>query len=196
MTRRDLAPPPGFILQELWKWVARLSLWALSFILLAIFTPYWATVVAIWESPKALAHLQDTVAEMRAEVRQATGEDRVIRQPPGLSYVQEPVQQGENVILFMVAERTTLGRNCRLTGWTPLFTDSTNVTLPGTRLSPGPVSRQISDELTKLRIEIIPPAILTLGRIELYLALDYDCEGKQVPDRTDTVTYRLIAREP
>jgi len=196
MTARELLPKPGFLLERVWIWIAQIAFYAAGFLLLAVFTPYWQTVLAIWDSPKVLAEMQASLVEMRAEVRQATGEDRVIRQPPGLSYVQEPVQQGENVILFMVAERTTLGRNCRLTGWTPLFTDSTNVTLPGSRLNAGPVSRQISDELTKLRIEIIPPAILTLGRIELYLALDYNCEGKQVPDRTDTGTYRLIARKP
>ncbi|MHC9237254.1 hypothetical protein ACX9MO_16635 [Pseudooceanicola sp. 502str34] len=53
----------------------------------------------------------------------------------------------------------------------------------------GGVRRQIGDSFEKLRIEIVPPADLFPGRIELYLVLDYECGGKRVPDRTDVVPY-------
>ncbi|NDV53397.1 hypothetical protein [Salipiger sp. PrR003] len=140
----------------------------------------------------AVTRLAETVEGLAEDVRRATGEDRVIRQPQGLSYVEEPVSIGENVVLWLTVARTRLGKDCRLTDWTPLFTDSRNVPLAGTRPHPGSVRRQIGDDFEKLRVEMVPPPGLEPGRIELYLVLDYDCGGKRVPDRTDVVTYQLV----
>ncbi|WP_226628438.1 hypothetical protein [Alloyangia pacifica] len=139
-----------------------------------------------------VAKLADQVEKLGEDVRRATGEDRVIRQPQGLSYVEEPVSVGENVVLWLTVARTRLGKDCRLRDWTPLFTDGRNVPLAGTRRHPGGVSRQIGDDFEKLRVEMVPPRNLIPGRIELYLVLDYDCAGKRVPDRTDVVTYQLL----
>lgn len=140
----------------------------------------------------AVTRLAETVEGLAEDVRRATGEDRVIRQPQGLSYVEEPVSIGENVVLWLTVARTRLGKDCRLTDWTPLFTDSRNVPLAGARPHPGSVRRQIGDDFEKLRVEMVPPPGLEPGRIELYLVLDYDCGGKRVPDRTDVVTYQLL----
>ena len=140
---------------------------------------------------QAIADLSEQVSDLAEGVRRATGEDRVIRQPAGLSYVEEPVTRGDRVILWLTVARTKLGKNCRLTEWTPLFTDAQNVSLVGSRPGQGSVRRQISDDFEKLRVELIPPEDLIPGRIELYLTLDYLCDGKRVPDRTDVVTYRL-----
>lgn len=140
----------------------------------------------------SMARLAEQVEALSEDVRRATGEDRVIRQPQGLSYVEEPVSIGENVVLWLTVARTRLGKDCRLTDWTPLFTDSRNVPLAGARPHPGGVRRQIGDDFEKLRVEMVPPPGLQPGRIELYLVLDYDCAGKRVPDRTDVVTYQLI----
>lgn len=148
----------------------------------------------------AVTRLAETVEALSEDVRRATGEDRVIRQPQGLSYVEEPVSIGENVVLWLTVARTRLGKNCRLTDWTPLFTDTRNVPLAGSRPSPGAVRRQIGDDFEKLRVEIIPPVGLVPGRIELYLVLDYECPSERdgnrmttrVPDRTDVVTYQLL----
>lgn len=173
-------------------WVTGGFFWGLGLLLTAWLTPLGTRAVAIYNAPRQLEEIAATLKTLQDSVNRATGEDRVIRQTPGLSYVEEPVYQGENVILYMVAERTTLGRDCRLVDWTPLFTDELNITLPGQRGIAGPVRRQISDAPTKLRIEVIPPASLQPGRIELYLVLEYQCAGKTVPDRTDVVTYRLL----
>lgn len=149
----------------------------------------------------AVARLSATVEDLAEDVRRATGEDRVIRQPQGLSYVEEPVTIGEDVVLWLTVARTRLGKDCRLIEWTPLFTDERNVPLAGSRARPGGVRRQITDEYEKLRVEITPPPSLTPGRVELYLALDYECPSDRdgarvmtrVPDRTEVVTYRLLA---
>ncbi|MHC9236983.1 hypothetical protein ACX9MO_15245 [Pseudooceanicola sp. 502str34] len=140
----------------------------------------------------AVQKLAEQVEGLAQDVRRATGEDRVIRQPQGLSYVEEPVRAGENVVLWLTVARTRLGKDCRLVDWTPLFTDARNVPLAGSRMIKGGVRRQIGDSFEKLRIEIVPPADLFPGRIELYLVLDYECGGKRVPDRTDVVPYQLL----
>ncbi|WP_177174694.1 hypothetical protein [Loktanella fryxellensis] len=41
---------------------------------------------------------------------------------------------------------------------------------------------------------LIPPPNLQPGRIELYIALEYECAGRTVFDRTDAVTFELLPR--
>ncbi len=142
------------------------------------------------------ARLEVTVAELQQDVARANGEDRVIRQIQGQSYIREPVKQGDNVVMTMVAARTKLGVDCRLTDWTPIFTDELNIPTPGQRLNAGRVPRQLSDDTQTLRIEMIPPAILRPGRITVYLTLTYQCPTENgtttVQDRTDTLAYQLL----
>ncbi|MBE9635788.1 hypothetical protein [Salipiger mangrovisoli] len=106
--------------------------------------------------------------------------------------VEAPDSINENVVLWLTVARTRLGKNCRLTDWTPLVSDCRNLPLAGTRPHPGWVRRQIGNDFEKLRVEMVPPPGLLPGWIELYLVLDYDCSGKHVPDRTDGVTYQLL----
>ncbi|MDF2235360.1 hypothetical protein P2H44_22625 [Albimonas sp. CAU 1670] len=169
----------------------------------ALTTPLLSQAVAVWRTPQrldvALARIEEaqlklaqTVGELRNEVRSATGEDRVIRQPPGLSYIKEPVRAGENVVLMLVVGRTKLGADCLLTRWTPLFTDERNVATPGRKAGAPEVQRQIGTDVTTMRIEMVPPQ-LRPGRITVVLVLDYVCDGQRVADKTDPVAYYLLA---
>lgn len=45
---------------------------------------------------------------------------------------------------------------------------------------------------TRLRIELIPRETLLRGRIELFLALTYDCGGREVHDRMDPAIYGML----
>ncbi|MBE9636289.1 hypothetical protein [Salipiger mangrovisoli] len=99
-----------------------------------------------------------------------------------ISYVEGPVSSGQNVVLWLTVARTRLGKNCRLADWTPLFSDSRNVPLAGTRPHPSGVRRQIGYHFEKLRVEMVPPPGLLPGRIELYLVLDYDCAARPGPN--------------
>lgn len=185
--------------EEFVKWLARLVIWGLGIAVVFLLTPVKDQVLAVWRAPVAIAQVQTTqeairadLGRLREEVSAATGEDRVIRQPPGQSYIEEPVRSGANVVMIMAVERTTLGRDCRLSEWIPLFTDGRNVTVPGQRARAGPVRRQIGDDLVRLRIEMIPPPELLPGRIEVYLSLEYDCAGASVLERSDVVSYTLL----
>jgi len=160
------------------------------------FGPLREAYVMIGDFVDRFARLEVTVAELQQDVARANGEDRVIRQIQGQSYIREPVKQGDNVVMHMVAGRTKLGIDCRLTDWTPIFTDELNIPTPGQRLNAGRVPRQLSDDTTTLRIEMIPPAILRPGRIMVYLTLTYQCPTEDgtttVQDRTDTLAYQLL----
>ncbi|MEI4485587.1 hypothetical protein V8J36_05250 [Frigidibacter sp. MR17.14] len=196
MTARDLLPQKGFLRERLWIWLAGLFFWGMSAAAAALFTPLGTRLVLIWNGPADttahLAQIDNRLAEIEKSVSRALGEDRVIRQKAGLSYVEEPVHVGETVTLILVMERTKLGRDCRLTDWVPLFTDASNIPTPGERLNAGPVRRQIGAEPTKLRIEIVPPPTLIPGRVEVYLSMEYDCAGTRIPERSDPVTYKLL----
>lgn len=140
--------------------------------------------------------LQADVEQLKDDVARANGEDRVIRQPDGLSYIREPVRVGEPVVMIMVAARTKLGADCRLTEWVPIFTDELNIPTPGRRAMAGPVRRQIGSDLQTLRIEMIPPERLRPGRITVYLTLTYECPSATgattLQDRTMSLPYRLL----
>lgn len=142
-----------------------------------------------------VAQLQGDVEQLKEDVKRANGEDRVIRQPQGLSYIMEPVHEGDTVVMIAVLSRTKLGADCRLEDWTPIFTDERNIPTPGGRLRAGPVQRQINTDLVPLRIEMKPPQ-LRPGRITVYLTLTYRCPSKDgatvVPDRTEVLAYQLL----
>ena len=183
-------------MEELRKATVRLLIWLALALVVFVATPWWSQVSAVWRSAQTLERLRadtlrlaDGLDALRADVARVSGEDRVIRQIPGLSYVAEPVRQGEPVILYLVAQRTRLGAQCRLLSAVPLFTDNTGITVAGTMPQVWP---QIGPEAKRLRVEIAAPANLRPGRIELHLALDYDCGGVRTPDRTDTVIFTLL----
>ncbi|SMO78634.1 hypothetical protein [Paracoccus laeviglucosivorans] len=186
-----LVPTKQFFLDRFWVWIAGGLFWSAGALLLALFTPFWGNMQAIWQTPKAVAALQAEVTAMRSDLTAATGDNRVIRQTPGLSYVTEPVHVGEEVVLNLVMVRTQLGAKCIFLGGQSLFTEAGGVITPGSSTKP---SRQVGEETTRLRIKLTPPDTLRPGRIELYMALDYECDGRRVFDRTDTVTYMLLAK--
>ena len=179
----------SFLTEEVQKWAVRTMLLCAATTFLWIVTPLHGKALAIWNSPEQLAKIEAHLIRLTDALDKVTGEARVIRQPPGQSYVTEPVVAGQPVTLNLVVQRTTFGAGCRLVTSQPIFTDSRGVPTAGKSIgSP----RQIGVALDRVRTQIQPPDDLVPGRIELYLALDYDCAGRFVPDRTDTVYYTLL----
>lgn len=189
MTLKEVIPPASFFRERLWIWLTGIAFTMLGATLataaLTLWTGFGGWVVAMARMPAAVAQLQSDVASL-------SGANRVIRQIPGMSYIEEPVHQGDQVTMIMVAERTVLGEACTLEDWVPIFTDRSNIHVPGERARVGTPS-QISDGPSIRRIVMIPPPDLLPGRIAVYLTLIYDCGGRTVPDRTDVVAYRLLA---
>lgn len=157
-----MIPTARFFLDRLWVWITGIAFWIIGAAFLAIFTPYWETVVAIWRSPMQIAAVQKELTARRGDLSKATGDNRVIRQPPGLSYVTEPVYVGDPVVLNLVIKRTPFGAKCHLTFAQSLFAEAGGVVTPGSELKP---VRQINEDETRLRVTLTPPANLRPARM-------------------------------
>jgi hypothetical protein len=149
-----------------------------------------------------ITSIWDELETLNARVSAANGEDRIIREQPGQTYVPEPVYMGDAVTFNMVAERTTLGQPCRLMRTVPIFTDETRIPQPGPSTTP---NRQIGQQQTFLQPRYQMPVTLQPGRVSMYLILEYECpqtverEGRPdtivwtpVLDRTSVAVFRLL----
>jgi hypothetical protein len=132
-------------------------------------------------------------------VAQATGEDRIIREQPGQTYVREPVRQGQAVQFNFVASRTALGSACTLFRTVPMFVDESRIPQPGPSVFP---RRQIGSQAEFLQPRYHMPETLQPGRVAMYLILEYDCPSSEagvtqrVLDRTSTAVFRLLSGAP
>ena len=159
-------------------------------IIVSFFSGIWAfTYGPVASFLDQWSRMQNNIAELQQKMAVVQGEDRVIREVPGLTYVSEPVYQGENIVFNMVAERTRLGLNCVLQYSQPIFTDMLNIPTPGLRRE---AARQIRDDPTPLRPGYTPPPNLRPGRVMVYLILAYTCDGKTVFDQTSTAAFEII----
>ena len=180
-----------FLWEEFKKWSTRSLFVVLTAVIVALWSPISSNLKDIWNSPDRLTAIETGVHEIRENMRNLSGENRIIRQREGLSYVEEPVRRGENVFLYLVIERTELGKNCVLTKAVPLFKDKTGVTTPGGRPE-RPLQSGLTTDPTVVRLEYVPPPNLELGRVEVYVSLEYECGGKTMFDKTDVLTYELL----
>jgi len=202
----DTESTKDFMAAEGKKTIARWFYLGLGLIILGILTPWYSYVGAIAKSPqtterieKSLVAMQERfdsdfqrvgsqIEDLTSAVNRAAGNDRIIRQQNGLSYVSEPVSVGEQVVLNLVLSRTELGQDCTLLRGQSLFRDDTNIIVAGSEIIP---RRQFGREQDRARLVITPPPTLNVGRVELYIALEYDCNDRIVFDKTDSVTYEL-----
>ena len=182
-----------FLLEEFKKWSTRSLFVVLTAVIVAIWSPTGSNLKDIWNSPSRLTAIEAGVDEINESLRNLAGEDRVFRQIEGLSYVEEPVYRGENIFLHLVVERTELGRDCVLTKAVPLFKDKTGITTPGTMPERDLISVATTDPVA-VRLEYIPPPNLELGRVEVYVTIEYECNGRTGCDKTDVLTYQLLDR--
>lgn len=153
----------------------------------------WPSLIEKLVEDLDVATKQD-VREINARIDQISGEDKIIRMSPGLSFVQEPVSLGEPIELTMSLGRTQRGLACNLLSATPLFVDSRNIPFPGSILEPIIQLRAIPERLKA----IIPvPESIQTGRVGVYLSLQYSCpfgtNGAQVEifEKTDSIFFQI-----
>lgn len=135
--------------------------------------------------------LQESVAMLHEDVKSLKGEDRIIRETPGLTYVSEPVYVGEPITFNVVLQRTVLGLGCIFQSSIPMYTDERNIAIPGPRKDTG---RQIDDDPTPIVATHQQARGLRPGRVAMYLILQYECNGKTVFDKTSSVAFLLLER--
>jgi hypothetical protein len=172
------------------RWVFVLCALSLTF----LFTPLWDNTRAVWSSPKILAEIQTDIRDLKKDVSNIRGEDRVIRMDSSLSYVEEPYRlgSGDPIRAHYVIGRTMLGATCRLVSLTPIYTDDTGISTAGS--TKGAV-RQLSSNTERVVLELEPPRNLKAGRTVLTLELVFDCGGVvSVIDRTDPLVFMVVDR--
>ena len=181
------------LLDEAKKMAAKALVLAVCSALVLWLTPAWEKMRAVWQTPEVLAEVLAEMQALRQSVDRATGDDRVLRMTPGMSYVEEPYKIGQDRPLRfnLFAQRTRLGAACRFVGGTSLFTDANGVTLAGSQISP---VRNINVTPERIVLDLTPPASMKPGRTVLQLDLAYDCNGIQTFDRTDPVVFYAIGK--
>ena len=130
------------------------------------------------------------IIEVKEKLASLTGEDRVIYQPPGQSFVVEPVVVGKTIEYIMTFRRTVRGKDCILKNVTPIYTKSNGVALIGSYEFKGV---QYDTNLTRADIDLPFPPELTPGRTVLQLQLEYTCNGLTVFELTDPVIFEVIS---
>jgi len=131
------------------------------------------------------------------EIREFIGANKISFQPPGQSYVKEPVRVGDDLVLVFTSMRTSLGRGCRYLKTIPLFTGSTGIVYSGSFVGPG---RQVGPELRRTELTISIPVGLLPGRTVLELELHYTCtdiNGSEqfVSELTKPMIFSLLERQ-
>lgn len=133
--------------------------------------------------------MQTSIAQLQRDMLVQQGEDKVIREVSGLTYVSEPVYQGEDVVFNFVAARTRLGASCILRSTQPIFTDLQNTPTPGPRRE---AQLQITQVPSPLRPSFSLPINIRPGRVTVYLVLEYTCDGATVFDQTSVAAFELL----
>lgn len=134
-------------------------------------------------------HVQTSIIELRRDMQVLQGEDKVIREIPGLTYVSEPVYQGDVVVFNYVGSRTQLGLSCVLQSSQPIFSDVQNTPTPGPKVE---AQLQLGQTPTPLRPEFQVPINIRPGRVTVYLVLEYICDGRTVFDKTSVAAFELL----
>ncbi len=181
----------SFVADEAKKWATRVAFAGFAATLVLVFTPTTDRLAAIWTSPEQLTDIAQKLDVLTEEVKRANGEDRVISEAPGFSYVKEPVYLGDAITLNMVVKRTRTGAGCTLLTRTALFTDETNIPSAGGSQKP---ARQVGTTETPMRLVLDVPPQVRPGRVTVYLSLEFECGDKRVFDRTRPVPFMLLPR--
>jgi hypothetical protein len=181
------------LFEELKKWIIRVLFSCVTAALVFLFTPLYDNLVAIWEMPERLKIIETQITELKDTTRSLSGEDKVIRQVEGMSYVEEPVYVDDNVIIVIVAQKTSLGSNCTIEDVQAIFTDESRIATPG-QLQKYARKPVFDETPSAQRIEVIPPPNLKVGRVGVYLILEYSCNGSTHYDRTEILNFRLLEK--
>lgn len=127
------------------------------------------------------------------KLKNFTGENRVIYQPAGFSYVRTPVYQNETVEIILTIGRTDRGKDCLFLGGRAIFLDESNFEIPGSEIKP---QRQIGIGAERFIVLVEQPKRLPLrpGNVAVYLTLDYNCDDKFIIENTYPMQFILLPK--
>lgn len=181
-----------FVFEESKKWLMRWVFIGLTALVIAVWTPVGNKVMDIWNSPTQLEEIQETLKTMNESISALTGSNRITRQPEDMSYVQEPVSVGMDIVLVLFIGRTDAGAGCILIEIIPQFTDENNVTFPGEARRP---AMQLKTNVVKRIVKLKQPSEVSVaGRVRLQMQLEYTCGTETVFEMTKPVFYYALEK--
>lgn len=131
----------------------------------------WPVFIEKLQEDLGVATRGDLLA-LQDQINRISGEDRIVRMPPGHSFVSEPVSQGEEINLTLVLSRTKRGLPCNYLGATPLFTDERGIPFAGAPLAP---VKQVGLNPERLHLAMALPEGLLPGRVGVTLGMRFSC---------------------
>ena len=135
-----------------------------------------------------IARLELRLDQLGAQIDEVTGENGYLIVRIRQSYVLEPVLVGEAVTVRYLMRRTARGADCVFISATPLFRDIRDIAFPGEALTP-PI--QIGTQFQRIQTVYQPPDHLIPGRVEITVALRYECDGQPAFDEIPPLTFEL-----
>lgn len=186
------------VISEVKKWVSNSIFLILVGAFLWLMTPLGNQIKAIWNSPQNNQKQFEEILEFQEQSKQTqqrilgiiesiTGEDKILRMPDDMSFIQEPVDADDPFIeLVLFAGRTERGANCILREYIPKYTDNNNVVRS---MEPRKARTQIGTAVTRQVIRINRPLDMPLGRTGVNLQLEYVCDGITEFENTRTVYF-------
>lgn len=132
----------------------------------------------------------DAVIEfLQEELQQATLNSQIFFQPPGLSFVRQPVEAGGTAYYVLVGKRTPVGASCTYLHTVPVFTDENGGSVTGDFPGRG---RQWGEEMSRSELPLPVPEGLKPGRITVVLQMRYACGSETITHETYPVAFELL----
>lgn len=151
-----------------------------------------AMTVGFWtlnkEQITAWARKELGITKLQESVDELSGANRVSYQPPGQTFVIEPVYTDSRIIRVVItSRRTPLGLGWTFVGGTPIFTSVNGVRTTGSLLGP---REQLNENIQRRVAEIVPPKNLPAGRTILNIQLHY--KNSEGTDHFEMLQYPVI----
>jgi len=176
---------------------SRVQLWrdmlflggAISGFVALFFTVLFYGIMSLW-GHAIRSEAQDWlgITDLNSAVSILAGMDKVLLEPEGLSYVREPVYEGDPLILVLYVGRTIRGTECRLEEWVSIFTDDFGRTYSGESRRP---SQQLGTQVVRRELELEVPEDIPAGRATVSLQFEYHCGEETIFEHTQPVAFTL-----
>lgn len=134
-------------------------------------------------------------------ITQALGEDRVFRQPRGLTYVKEPVYYGDDVIVNITLEVTSFGETCVFVEGNASYIKPNGIQIGGIGNNEVPIIKRATEKLTRYQLIARGPDKRFIHSSEIdqrwaiYFIFQYDCQGKMMFEETTPSDFILRSQE-
>lgn len=131
------------------------------------------------------------IADLQNNMRELSGEARVVQFRPGYNVVIEPVVQGQIITLATEIRRTETGASCQIVSAFPIFKDSRNAPEAGEILNR---LRNFGTDWDPVNILMRAPATLVPGFVNGVIEANYDCAGRRVTETSSPFNFILLPR--